>query len=188
VSFNDIQTKPEAIVEQHRVLECRYPAIGGFHPREGSTREAWAGFARDFRAAGDRLAQDGLTLGYHNHSHELAPFGELTPLELLVSELGPNNWFEIDTYWIAHGGGDPRAWIERVSGRIPCVHFKDMTITPERQQKMCEIGSGNLNWSGIIESCRSAGVEWYLVERDAGDMDPFDSLEVSLNNMREMGL
>jgi sugar phosphate isomerase/epimerase len=53
---------------------------------------------------------------------------------------------------------------------------------------MCEIGSGNLNWSGIIESCRSAGVEWYLVERDAGDMDPFDSLEVSLNNMREMGL
>ena len=63
-----------------------------------------------------------------------------------------------------------------------------MAITASREQKMCEIGSGNLNWPAILDACRKAAVKWYLVERDDGDMDPFDSLEVSLKNMRAMGL
>jgi len=63
-----------------------------------------------------------------------------------------------------------------------------MTITPQREQKMCEVGSGNLNWHAILAACRRAGVEWYLVERDSGDLDPFQSLEVSLRQMRAMGL
>ena len=53
---------------------------------------------------------------------------------------------------------------------------------------MCEVGSGNLNWPRILDACRRAGVEWYLVERDSGDLDPFDSLKVSLDNLRAMGL
>ena len=64
-----------------------------------------------------------------------------------------------------------------------------MLITPDRkQQKMCEIGSGNLNWPRILDSCKKAKVEWYLVERDHGDLDPFESLRISLENMRAMGL
>jgi hypothetical protein len=53
---------------------------------------------------------------------------------------------------------------------------------------MCEVGSGNLNWPAINAASSSAGVEWYLVERDSGDLDPFESLEISVRQMREMGL
>ena len=64
-----------------------------------------------------------------------------------------------------------------------------MTITPQRTPKMTEICDGNLNWPRIIEACRYAGVQWYIVERDAGDLDPFDSLARSCYNLREkMGL
>ena len=60
--------------------------------------------------------------------------------------------------------------------------------SPDREQKMCEVGDGNLNWARILEACRSAGVRWFLVERDQGDLDPFDSLQRSLENMQGMGL
>jgi sugar phosphate isomerase/epimerase len=109
-------------------------------------------------------------------------------IDLLLEKLSKSVWFEIDTYWITHGGGDPAAWIERLAGRLPAVHLKDMSITFAREQKMSEVGSGNLNWPRILQACKSAKVHWYLVERDAGDLDPFESLKISYNNLRAMGL
>ena len=49
---------------------------------------------------------------------------------------------------------------------------------------MTEIGDGNLNWPRICTSVRNAGAEWVLVERDSGDLDPFDSLKRSVENIR----
>ncbi len=179
----------------HAALDCKYPAVGGFR---GDSRDAWNGFADRFNHIAQGLAGHGLRVGYHNHSHELAPVdaaptGEgCTVLDLLIERLDPSIWFEIDTYWIAHGGGDPAAWLDKVAasgpGRLPCVHVKDMAITSQREHQYCEVGSGNLNWPAILDACRRADVEWYLVERDEGEMDPFESLKISLDQMRAMGL
>ena len=188
INVDRMKNDREAVLAEHRLWNCSYTAVGGFFPKEDWTRKLWSEFAETYSELARSYAEEGLRIGYHNHSHELAPAEGVLPLELLIDRCDESVWFEIDTYWIAHGGGDPAAWIDKVSGRIPCVHFKDMTITPKREQKMCEIGEGNLNWSRILEACRTAGVEWYLVERDRGDLDPFDSLKASLENMREMGL
>ena len=175
--------------EYHEALGCKFPAIGGFNP-EKHTVAAYEQFAREFGEAGGALAQRGLRVGYHNHSRELAhpEDSDKRILDIIIDNTPESIWFEIDVYWIQHGGGDPAAWIDKVAGRIPCIHFKDMDVTTSQEQKMCEIGSGNLNWPRIIDSCRNAGTQWYLVERDSGDLDPFDSLEISLKNMQAMGL
>lgn len=189
VSLDRMMDDTEAVIAEHQLWDCKYTAIGGFFPKEAWTLELWKGFVERFNAAAAKFAGSGITIGYHNHSHELAPADGVLPLQLLIDECSADIWFEIDTYWITHGGGDPAAWIDKVAGRIPCVHFKDMTINSKREQLMCEIGSGNLNWPRIIESCRAAGVEWYLVERDRGELDPFESLKVSVENMRgKLGL
>jgi len=180
-----------AVLDYHAILKCQYTAIGGFG-WGGVSLAQWKGFVRDYNPIAKTLAAKGLRVGYHNHAHELSrvPDSPLTmPLDMLVKECDKSVWFEIDTYWIAFGGGDPAEWISRVGKRIPCVHFKDMLVTPDQSQhKMCEVGSGNLNWPRILEACKAAGVEWYLVERDSGDLDPFDSLKISLENLRAMGL
>lgn len=185
--------------DHHAALKCRHPCIGGFAPPE-HTPAAYQQFAREFKQAGLALAKLRFSgAGYHNHSRELAQVGGKSILDTLIDSTRPAPgepasavWFEIDTYWIAHGGGDPAAWIEKVAasggGRIPCVHFKDMSVTIKQEQKMCEVGLGNLNWPRILDACRKADVEGYLVERDAGDLDPFDSLKISLDNLRAMGL
>ena len=96
---------------------------------------------------------------------------------------------EIDVFWIQAGGGDPAAWIRKCAGREPILHLKDMAMGPDREQRMAEIGEGNLNWPAILQAAEESGVEWYLVEQDnCYDRDPFESLAISYRNLRAMGL
>jgi sugar phosphate isomerase/epimerase len=56
------------------------------------------------------------------------------------------------------------------------------------EQLMAEVGEGNLNWPAILQACREAGVEWYIVEQDICQRDPLESLGISLRNLQAMGL
>jgi sugar phosphate isomerase/epimerase len=211
----DVQKDFDAVVDEHRILGCEYPAIGsmpGAYRQKG--REGYAQFAREQSEIARRFRQAGMTWGYHNHSFELEKFDGRTGLQILIDEGDPAWTFEIDTYWVQHGGGDPAAWIRKVKGRIPLVHFKDMAVGTDRHaaplkqfvgepeadfQKradaakwpkpiMAEIGEGNLNWPAIIAACRESGVRWYIVEQDTCQRDPFESLAISYRNLRAMGL
>jgi sugar phosphate isomerase/epimerase len=68
------------------------------------------------------------------------------------------------------------------------VHLKDMAMGPDGQQQMAEVGEGNMNWDGILGACRDAEVEWYIIEQDICQHDPFESLAISLRNVKGMGL
>lgn len=188
----------QAEIDFHSTIGCKYAAIGGWGWAGTETQADWKQFAAEFQALADPYTAAGIRIGYHNHSHEWAPFGladhpekidpARTPMHLLVESLSDPTFFEIDTYWVTHGGGDPAHWLRKLKGRIPAIHLKDMTITPKREHKMCEVGAGNLNWPSILEAAKEAGVSWYIIERDNGDLDPFESLKVSLANCKAWGL
>jgi len=190
IGFERMRDETEAVIEEHHILGCKYPAIGGL---PGEYREAgaegYARFAKEASEVGKKLAEGGLTFGYHNHSFELEKFGDRTALQIIYEDSDPQYVTgEIDTYWVQHGGGDPAQWIRKLQGRMFLVHFKDMRIKGGQQQ-YAEIGEGNLNWPNILEACKSTGVEWYIVEQDlCYERDPFDSLKISLDNMKAWGL
>lgn len=192
--FDQMRDEPQKLIDEHQVLGCELTALGGFG-FGGADEPAWDGFVKGFNAVTKKLNDAGLRVGYHNHSHEWVPFDspdrisvKRTPIQKLMDGLAAHVWFELDTYWVAHAGADPSAWVRKVAGRIPAVHVKDMTITPQREQKMCEVGAGSLDWPTILDACKSAGVKWYLIERDNGDLDPFESLRISKDNLNAMGI
>lgn len=189
-SFERLRDETAAAIEEHHILGCKYPAVGGLpeeYRRAGA--EGYSRFAKEASEVGRTLAEAGLTFGYHNHSFELEKFGRRTGLQILYEDSHPQYFTaEIDTYWTQHGGADPAMWIRKLQGRSFLVHFKDMRIR-DGQQQFAEVGEGNLNWPNILEACKTAGVEWYIVEQDSCyDRDPFDSLKISLENMRAWGL
>ncbi len=187
IAYEQMRDDPQAVIEEHNILGCNYPAIGGL-PGEYRTAEGYARFAREASEVAARLAEGGMTFAYHNHSFELEKFGDRTGLQILYEDSDPRYFkAEIDTYWIQHGGGSPVAWINKLSGRLPLLHLKDMTIR-DGKQIMAEVGEGNLDWPGILAAARQAGVEWYIVEQDTCERDPFESLKISLENLRAMGL
>ncbi len=185
VSLDRIKKEPQKLIDELRSWNCRFTAVGGFFP-DHPTLEDWHRFAHELNQASAAFTGSGIRLGYHNHSHELAKFGQTTALDLLVDQLDPAIFFEIDTYWITHGGGDPAAWIAKLPGRVPAVHLKDMGIRYPREQIMMEVGEGNLNWPAILSACQSAGVQWHIIEQDICHRDPFDSLAISLKNLKQM--
>ncbi|MGN6727580.1 MAG: sugar phosphate isomerase/epimerase family protein [Tepidisphaeraceae bacterium] len=184
-SLDRLKNDTAAVIEEHRLWGCVYTALGAFMPQSGAAAE-WETFIATYNAVAKAFAGSGISIGYHNHSHELVKYDRKTAMQLMLEKFDPAIWFEIDTYWITAGGGDPAAWIEKVAGRVPCVHLKDMGVKSDRSQFMMEVGEGNLNWPAILRACGRAGVKWYIVEQDTCYRDPFDSLEISLNNLRQM--
>jgi len=180
----------DAVITEHQLWNCKHPAIGGLFGKEWAGRQGLNKFLDQLGPVAAKLAEAGMDFSYHNHSHELVRVGEKTWLETLYDESDPQMLkAEIDTYWIQHGGGDPVWWIRRCSGRGPILHLKDMTISPEREQRMAPVGEGNLNWGAILEAAQQCGVEYACVEQDHHyGVDPFESLAISYRNLKEMGL
>ena len=185
-SIDRMRDQTQAVLEEHALWGCKYTALGGFFPKDPTAAD-WYTFANNYNEIASKFAGTDLRVGYHNHAHEFARFGGKTVMAILLELLTPDIFFELDTYWVTAGGGSPAAWIEKVAGRIPCVHLKDMGVR-NKEQYMMEVGEGNLDWPNILTACKSAGVEWYIVEQDTCYRDPFDSLEVSYKYLAAMGL
>ena len=190
-SFDRMQAEPEKVAADHHTLGCKHTAPGAM-PNAYREGDGYARFARDASEVGKKLSRLGLTLSYHNHAFEFerqpSDAKQRPGLAILIedSEAGALN-FEIDTYWVQAGGGDPAAWIRKVKGRIPLVHVKDMTIRANKPI-FAEVGEGNLNWPAILAACKEAGTQWYIIEQDTCERDPFESLAISLRNLKAMGL
>jgi sugar phosphate isomerase/epimerase len=189
IGYDQLWHDLPAVIEQHRLWNCRHVAIGSMPPAYRNAGEAgYRRFAAEASRVGESLARAGLTFSYHNHSFEFERFGAATGLDILYAEADPRYLkAEIDTYWVQHGGGDPAGWVRRMSNRMPVAHLKDMVIVGG-QQAMAEVGQGNLDWDGILAACEEAGVEWAAVEQDTCRRDPFESLAMSYEFLKSMGL
>jgi sugar phosphate isomerase/epimerase len=189
IGMDRMKNEAQAVIDEHKLWGCEYTAIGGFGWKE-NTLDKWNNFIREYSEIARNLSKQGLQIGYHNHSHELVKMEGKTLMDRLFEGLDKGVWFEIDTYWIQHGGANPIEWIRKVSGRIPCAHYKDFGMLLENRTQIMEaVGEGNLNWAGIIEASKLAGVKWAIVEQDnCNGKDPFDCIAVSLRNLQKLGL
>lgn len=194
VSLPAILNDTERVVAEHRTYGCRHVGIGGLGFGGDLKDPAALRQAVDqLNEAAAKLFEAGLSFSYHNHHHEFEPVGEgerrMPLLQHLIQECDESVCFEIDTYWVQAGGGDPADWIDRVSGRCPLLHYKDMTIR-DRQQHFAPVGLGNLNWPAINRAARAADALFVIVEQDRCEVeptDPFDALGASFRNLLAMG-
>ena len=191
----DIWEDPQTLVDYQKTLDCELTAIGGYFPKDEEFSESgWSRWLDRFAIGVRRCAEQGVKVGYHNHSHEWGKLGgkddfqSKRAIDLILEKLPSEAWFELDVYWVAHAGGSPTAWLERLAGRLPVIHAKDLGITQGREPYMAEVGVGNLDWDGILAAANAAGVRWWCVEQDVCYRDPFDSLETSLKHLKGMGL
>lgn len=177
----------EQVAHEHEILGCRCVGLGMFtydKPEEGRTYDAFVPLAR---AIAQGLKAQGRYFMYHNHAHEFAREGGRVILERLAEDIPADEMgFTLDTFWIQAGGADPAQWIERLSGRVPCIHLKDYAYCGER--RMAPIGEGNINFDRVFAAAESAGTEYMLVEQDdCYGEDPFDCLARSYAYLKACG-
>ena len=136
--------------------------------------------------AGEKMRAAGQVLTYHNHAMEFRKIEGKTILQHFYDLTDSRNLQgEIDTYWVAAGGGSPVEWVQRLHRRLPLLHLKDYGVGPENNHgAIMEIGNGNLNWQAIIQAAEKSGTTWYIVEQDTCPGDPFDSVRQSFDYIK----
>jgi len=177
----------ENVVAEHKILGCPYVGLGGM-PGEYRSAEGVRRFLADFTPAMEALHGAGLKFQYHNHSFEFRRFGGETLFDVMVNESDPALLgFTLDTYWAQHAGMDVADLIRRLKGRIDVCHYKDMAIVGDKEQRFAAIGSGNMNWPGIIAAFEEIGARYAFIEQDdCYGVDPVEELAASYRYLMGM--
>ncbi len=182
-NFERMVTDTELSMQQHHALDTTRMGVGGQWFEGG--QEAVTAYIAQVNALANKIRPHGFSFTYHNHSHEFVKLNGTTIFEQLVEGFTAENIsFVLDTYWVQHGGGDVRYWLERLRGRVEVLHLKDMARDAEGP-KIAEIGNGNLWWDGILQTAVETGVKHFVVEQDFCDGDPFDSLQQSIRYLEK---
>lgn len=189
--FDKIKDAPEETVKAHKIFGCHRIGIGSMPGGIAQTLSEYEKFREDYLPAAKRIKDAGGYLMYHNHSGEFCRLENgKTVLENMLEDFSADILgITLDTYWVQSGGGDVIWWLKNLSGRVPCIHLKDMGIENTWDQKMRAVGEGNMNFPGIIKAAEEAGTEYLLVEQDdCGKDDPFDCLKRSYQYLCSLGL
>lgn len=184
MSYDQLDQELDNLIRYHKLWKCDYIGIGSMPP-DYRGKDGYERFAKWANAVGESVASHGMTFVYHNHRFEFEKYDGRTGLEILADFLNDNVQFLLDTYWVQAGGANPVDIIESLAGRIDVVHFKDYGVK-ENKEYFAEIGSGNMNWSKIIDACTKAGVKYAAVERDCGDIEAFESLAISRKYLKNI--
>ncbi len=188
--WNKIVNAPEKTMELHEKWGTKNVGIGGMPGEARANKEALNAFILQFNKTAEIYAKKGFKLTYHNHHFEFMRIdGYKTLMDMLYEGLDPaTTSFVLDTCWVAAGGGDIRAWMEKLSGRIDILHLKDVMLINEGGKfvsTMTEIGNGNIYWDGVLETAEKIGVVNYCVEQDKWPGSPLASLQMSANFLKK---
>jgi len=138
--------------------------------------------------AGKICRDAGLTLCYHNHYWEFKDIDGAKPIHVLAAEADP----ELvklcpDVYWVQVGGENPAEFLARYRNRCPCLHFKD-GLGGDQMREFRELGRGCMNIKAALHAALACSPEWIVTEQDTTQGDPGESVRVSRECLRDLGL
>ncbi len=172
-------------IEFYKTVGAGFLICPWLPPEERGDGAGYSALAKELNKFGEQCKVNGLGFCYHHHDFELEKFDGKYGLDILLEETDPANvQLEVDTYWLEFAGEDPATYIKHWPGRVPLLHLKDMSATEERS--FAEVGTGTLNWPAIFEAAKVGSTEWYIVEQDSCPGDPFESLQISYNNLQSL--
>lgn len=176
-----IVADPKKVCDEHTVFGCGNVGLGYYNFEYNSVED----FRKKYADAVKVISECGKYFMYHNHATEFIKVDGKPVIEHLSEVFSPEELgFTLDTYWAQASGADPAYWIEKLSGRVPCIHLKDFAYG----QKMAVVGEGNINFDRVFEKAEAAGTKWMIVEQDdCNGENPFDCLKRSYEYLKSKG-
>jgi sugar phosphate isomerase/epimerase len=128
--------------------------------------------------SGEAAKKAGITLCYHNHTHEFEKVDGKIPYDQLL-QISPDILkMELDLGWATVAGADPVELFKKNPGRFPLWHVKDINA----QKAPTEIGNGTVDFKRIFAASKEAGMQYFFVEQD-GATHPIESITVSYRDL-----
>jgi hypothetical protein len=170
----------------------------------GSTKMIWHGWPEDkrysslagtkeliaiYNEASKFATGNGLQFGLHNHWWEYRnKVGGKLVYEILLEELDPAIFLEMDTYWVKVAGHNPAAIITKLGKRAKFLHIKDGPalyndkLAIDNPDPMTPVGKGTQNFPAIIKAA-NGNPDFLVIEMDKTAIDVFVALKESFDYM-----
>lgn len=198
----------DKIVADCKRVNCSFVRIGMMSFDAMVSKEAVEAWASEVNPYAERLADEGITLCYHNHHIDLHKFGEERIFDI-VRRVAPALYFEVDLHWVQRGGMAPLDMLKQYSGVCKLIHVKDFRVTSLPQEaidlmssgnvqegydkfvnivEFAEVGQGNMNWPDLMPAAKEAGAEYFFIEQDMTyGRDPLDCIKDSREYLASIG-
>ncbi len=192
VGYNSIINDTEKLMEQHAAFGCKNIGLGCMPIDALKNREEMYKIVENLEKAATKMEENGFHFFYHHHHFELMREGEETFLDYMMKH-APHVNFTADTYWLQYGGVSVIEYLNKMKGRIGCVHLKDYRVDfgmkgdwKDPGTRFAPVGEGNINFKAVIPVMKDCGAEYFLVEQDnAVDAeDPLQEVKKSIETLK----
>ena len=194
VPMDRITDDADKLMEEHLSFGCKNIGLGMMPAKHFDDDDDFKRVVEKLNKAGEYLSKNGFKFFYHHHHYELTNnLDGGTRLEYMINNAKHIN-FTLDTYWLQYGGVDILSYIDKMQGRIDCVHLKDYKIVRDLESedivykpRFAPVGYGNIDFNVVINKMKNAGVKYYFVEQDdAVSYDnPLEQVIMSANYIKK---
>lgn len=160
-----------------------------------NTEDGYRRYAEIMNAEGKACKAAGLKYIYHFHAFEWINFGKTRGIDILLNETDHDAvMFQPDVFWLTNAGTEASVSLKMFKGRAFYMHVKDYAIRKLEGKiedvpfHFASVGTGNLNWNGIINTANEIGIEQFVIEQDECEGDPFEAVKLSFDNLNKMGI
>jgi sugar phosphate isomerase/epimerase len=196
--YDDLNKKLPELVQAAKILGVNY-VICPWIPHEGAfDRKMMEKAAADFNRAGEAFHAAGIKFGYHPHGYEFVANGTAgeTLLDDLIRSTKPENvCYEMDVFWVLHGGANPVKLMEKYPSRWVALHVKDLRkgapiLLPKPESAPdtdnVAVGGGEIDWKSVIGTAEKIGVTYYFIEDETPA--PLENIPASLAYLKALKL
>jgi len=141
--------------------------------------------------AGKLLKENGITLQYHAHGYEFLPHGKGTLLDYMLENVEHAS-FQMDVFWMKHGGMDPTKLLQKYPGRFLSLHLKDRKKGTENSphgkadvETNVVLGSGDVGIASVIAEAKKQGIRYFFIEDESSRV--ITQVPESIKYFKELG-
>ncbi|HSV86860.1 MAG TPA: sugar phosphate isomerase/epimerase [Levilinea sp.] len=175
----------DSVIAAMQATGCRRIISGGIGAEHYQTLDSIRRACENFNAAAQIAKVHGMTFGVHNHWWEVGEVEGRWVFDVLLEELDPSIFFELDTYWIQAAGVNAAEFVAKYGSRAPLLHIKDGPV--EIDKPHLAVGSGAMDIPAVVKA--GAGTtEWLVVELDNCDTDMLEAVKDSYQYLVREGL
>lgn len=173
----------------YKTLGCPELTVSWGPPERLDTVADVCDLAAELNENGRRCAEAGLSLSYHNHWQEFEQKVEdgRDAYYVLLDALDPDLVkVELDLGWVAGTGTDPETVVRMVGGWCMTYHLREHSgeIGDNGRAVQTELGTGLIDWPGLIALGKFIGVRRYIVENGPTALDALESVRRSFDYVR----
>lgn len=190
VGYEQLRDSLPAVLAEAKALGVQYVGTAWIpHANGPLTEEGAHRAAADFDSWGRAARRQGLQFFYHTHGYEFVPGADgALPMDILMRDTDPDAVkYEMDVFWVSRPGADPVAWLRKYPTRWRLLHLKDMkrgtatnvnTGAANPDSAEVPLGSGQIDYRGVLRAAKEIGVEKYYIEDETSD--PFATMPQSI--------